>query len=117
MGGYAFSGKALPNLNGRYIVGHCTNGKIWVTADDHAHGPMSQLFDSPFIEVVTFGQDRNGEIYFAGTANVVYRLVPSGPPVAEPPALLSQTGVFSNLAPLSRGPGLIPLHGGTPLWS
>ncbi len=67
--------------------------------------------------MVTFGQDRTGVIYFAGTANAVYRLAPSGPPVADPPTLLSQTGVFSNLAALTPAPGLIPYDVSTPLWS
>src|SRR6185503_5783599 len=47
----------------------------------------------------------------------VYRLEPSGPPVADPPALLSQTGVFSDLATLTPAAGVIPFGVSPPLWS
>jgi uncharacterized repeat protein (TIGR03806 family) len=117
IGGFVYRGSTLPTLDGRYILSDCTNGKIWATRDELGHGPMEELFNSPFIEVVTFGQDREGEIYFAGTAGQVYRLAPAGPPVPDPPALLSQVGVFSNLATLTPSPGVIPYDVSTPLWS
>jgi uncharacterized repeat protein (TIGR03806 family) len=117
IGGYVYRGSALPNLDGRYILGDCTTGKIWATADAQGHGPMEELFTSPFIEVVTFGQDRDGEVYFGGTGGEIFRLAPSGPPVPDPPALLSQTGIFSDLATLAPAPGVIPYDVSTPLWS
>jgi uncharacterized repeat protein (TIGR03806 family) len=117
IGGYVYRGSMLPKLDGRYILSDCTNGKLWATADAQGHGPMEELFTAPFLEVVTLGQDRDGEIYFAGSADAVYRLAPSGPPVADPPALLSQTGVFSDLATLTPAPGVVPYDVGMPLWS
>ena len=117
IGGYVYRGSALPQLDGRYILSDCTNGKLWATKDEYGHGPMEELFTAPFIEVVTLGQDRDGEVYFAGTAGEVYRLAPSGPPVADPPTLLSQTGVFADLATLTPSPGVIPFDVSTPLWS
>jgi hypothetical protein len=39
---------------------------------------------SPFIEVVTFGEDHNGEIYIGGTAGQIFRLEPVGGPVGDP---------------------------------
>jgi uncharacterized repeat protein (TIGR03806 family) len=117
IGGYVYRGSALPNLTGRYILGDCNLGVIWATADERAHGPIEQLFTAPFIEIVTFGQDREGELYVAGTAGQVYKLVPSGPPVSDPKALLSELGVFSDLANLTPAPGVIPYVMSTPLWS
>jgi uncharacterized repeat protein (TIGR03806 family) len=117
IGGYVYRGSALPKLDGRYLLSDCTNGKIWAAADERGHGPLEELFNSPFIEVVTFGEDRDGEVYIGGTAGQVYRLEPSGPPVADPPALLSQTGVFSDLATLTPAAGVIPFGVSTPLWS
>ena len=96
IGGYVYRGNALPKLAGRYILGDCTTGAIRATTDERAHGPIEQLFTSPFIEVVTFGQDRDGELYIAGTTGQVYRIAPSGPPIGDPPALLSQLGVFAS---------------------
>jgi uncharacterized repeat protein (TIGR03806 family) len=117
IGGYVYRGSALPNLAGRYILGDCNLGVVWATADERAHGPIEQLFTAPFIEIVTFGQDRDGELYLAGTTGQVYKIVPSGPPVGDPPALLSQLGVFESLANLTPAPGVVPYDVSTPLWS
>jgi uncharacterized repeat protein (TIGR03806 family) len=117
IGGYVYRGSALPQLDGRYLLSDCTNGKIWAAADERGHGPLEELFNSPFIEVVTFGEDRDGEIYIGGTAGQIFRLEPAGAPVADPPPLLSETGVFSDLATLTPAPGVIPFDVSTPLWS
>lgn len=117
IGGYVYRGSALPQLAGRYLLGDCTNGKIWAAADDRGHGPLEELFNSPFIEVVTFGEDRDGEVYIGGTAGQIFRLQPAGERVADPPALLSLTGVFSDLATLTPAAGVIPFGVSTALWS
>ena len=117
IGGYVYRGSLLPQLEGRYIYSDCNIGTVWATTNDRATGPMEVLFQSPFIEVVTFGQDRDGELYIGGTDGQIFRLVPSGAPVGEPPARLSQTGVFSDLATLTPAPGVIPYNVNTPLWS
>jgi uncharacterized repeat protein (TIGR03806 family) len=117
IGGYVYRGSMLPKLDGRYLLSDCTNGKIWAAADERGHGPLEELFNSPFIEVVTFGEDRDGEIYIGGTAGQIFRLEPAGAPVADPPALLSATGVFSDLAALTPAAGVIPFDVSTPLWS
>jgi len=117
IGGYVYRGSALPNLAGRYLFGDCNLGIVWATTDERAHGPIEQQLNTPFVEIVTFGQDRDGELYIAGTDNQVYKIVPSGPPVGDPPALISQLGVFSNLASLTPSPGVIPYGVSTPLWS
>jgi uncharacterized repeat protein (TIGR03806 family) len=117
IGGYVYRGSALPNLTGRYLFGDCNLGIVWATTDERAHGPITQQFNSPFVEIVTFGQDRDGELYLAGTDQRVYKIVPAGAPVNDPPALISKLGVFSDLANLTPAPGVIPYHMSTPLWS
>jgi len=117
VGGYVYRGSALPKLAGRYLLSDCNLGAVWATVDDRAKGPMEYLFTSPFIGVVTFGQDKDGELYIAGLDNQVYRLVPAGAPVGEPPASLSMTGVFTNTKDLTPAPGVIPYDVSTPLWS
>jgi uncharacterized repeat protein (TIGR03806 family) len=117
VGGYVYHGNTLPKLANRYIIGDCNLGVIWATADDRGHGPMEYLFTAPFPGVVTFAQDKDGELYFAGSNNQVFRLVPGGTPVGEPPALISQTGVFTSARDMTPAPGVIPYDVSTPLWS
>jgi uncharacterized repeat protein (TIGR03806 family) len=117
IGGYVYRGSALPDLAGKYILGDCNMGIVWATTDERAHGPIQQLFTSPFITIVTFGQDRDGELYLAGVNGQVYKIVSSGPPVGDPPDVISKLGVFSDLASLTPAAGLIPYDMSTPLWS
>ncbi len=117
IGGYVYRGSALPQLDGRYILSDCNIGTVWAATDDRAHGPMEVLLTSPFVEVVTFGQDKDGEVYFGGTDRQIFKLVPSGPPVGDPPALLSETGVFTDMATMATAPGVIPYGVSNPLWS
>lgn len=117
IGGYVYRGSALPDLTGKYILGDCNMGVVWATADERAHGPIKQLFTAPFITIVSFGQDRDGELYLGGVSGQVYKLVPSGPPVGDPPKLISQLGVFTDLAKMTPAPGVIPYEMSNPLWS
>ena len=49
-------------------------------------------------------------MYLGGGGSTVYRLAPSGPAVPDPPALLSQTGAFADLATLQPGRRLHPVR-------
>ena len=117
IGGYVYRGTAMPKLTGRYIIGDCNLGVVWATADDRGHGPLEYLFTAPFTGIVTFGLGNNGDIYMAGTDAQVYRIVPAGTPVGEPPALISQLGVFASTTAMTPAPGVIPYDMSNPLWS
>jgi uncharacterized repeat protein (TIGR03806 family) len=76
--------------------------------------------------VASFGTDRDGEVYICrllrdrfGRAQTgeILTLVRSAAAGAEPPALLSQTGAFSDLTTSSPAPGLIPCQPAAPFWS
>ncbi|GAB4408166.1 MAG: hypothetical protein OHK0039_11030 [Bacteroidia bacterium] len=69
-----------------------------------------------------FTVDSLGDIYVLklfGTnldGGIIYRIKPVSQ-VAEPPALLSQTGAFSNLSTMEPAPGFIPYELNLPFWS
>ena len=117
IGGFVYRGSALPQLFGRYIVGDCTNNNVWAMADDAGNGPQELLFTASASPLTTFGIDNDGEVYLGGGGSTVYRLAPSGPAVPEPPALLSATGAFADLATLQPVAGFIPYGMSNPLWS
>jgi len=99
-GGYVYRGKALPQLEGKYVFGDW--GSNWAVADGRlfvATRPASanekvwttQLLESPSIVegkvpgfIVAFGQDADGELYvltnnssqLVGKTGKVYKLVP-----------------------------------------
>ncbi|CAN0554110.1 unnamed protein product, partial [Laminaria digitata] len=69
------------------------------------------------------GRDVDDELYFirfAGyntTNGRIFKLKKTTQEISEPPAKLSQTGVFENLTTLSTSAGLIPFDVLAPLWS
>lgn len=72
-GGYVYRGKDLPNLVGSYVYGDFVTGRIWVLRQKSGKKISNDLlFQVPF-QISTFGQDGNGEIYFAdfGSGNIL----------------------------------------------
>jgi glucose/arabinose dehydrogenase len=115
IGGHVYRGAAIPSLFGRYVFGDCTNNNIWAAADELGFGPKELIATAPS-QLVTFGRDNAGEIYLGTGASTLYRIVSSSF-VADPPALLSATGLFTDLPTLAIDPAFIPYDVTAPLWS
>ncbi len=115
-------------LGGKVLYGDLLVGRIWATTLDGSGGnPVSQLIVEGFpigqkAGLANFCTDAAGEIYLMNLngmnqpGGTIRKLVVQGM-AAEPPQLLSQTGVFTNLATLAVAPGVVPYSVATPLWS
>ncbi|MCG3199780.1 MAG: hypothetical protein GHCLOJNM_04305 [bacterium] len=74
-GGYVYRGVENPDLYGLYFFGDFGSGRIWTLAQDPP-GTWNRVErrDSPF-SISSFGEDENGELYFAYYGGgVVYHL-------------------------------------------
>ena len=68
-GGYVYRGTKVPALVGKYIFGDFGSGKIWgVTAADKGKDVRSLQLLASGINISTFGQDAQGEVYVADYA-------------------------------------------------
>lgn len=73
-GGFVYRGLAYPALQGHYFYADYVNGKIWSLYKVGNTWINKLWFDTPYY-VSTFGEDINGELYFASlTGNHIYRL-------------------------------------------
>ncbi len=64
-GGYRYRGKENQDLEGIYFYGDFCTGRIWGGIEDVSGvWTTSELLDTSFL-ISTFGEDENGEIYFA----------------------------------------------------
>src|ERR1041385_5028188 len=133
IGGYVYRGAQFAaDLGGKYIFGDNVTRNIW--ALDESTTPASKILlcvmprgpgvnsGSDYLGLSSFGLDQNGELYLCQMGNLggrIYKLARSGPPPASRPmpTLLSQTGVFQDLANLTPSPRLIPYTVNSPLWS
>ncbi|MEO0895718.1 MAG: LamG-like jellyroll fold domain-containing protein [Bacteroidota bacterium] len=127
IGGVVYRGSKFPSLQGSYIFGDHTNRKIWslgiLTAEVEylTEVPASGVGNKSGIS--SFFADRNGEIYVTklfgsegADGGKIYKLVQTAAP-ESPPALLSSTGVFTNLTSMATEDYVIPYDMTVPFWS
>lgn len=119
IGGYVYRGSLFPELSGQYIFTDYCSKKVWAMDVSSAPVTEKQELISVDLNPVTFGEDAAGELYIAVQGwHPVYKLTAAaaneGPAI---PALLSQTGVFSDLSTLTPTAGVIPYTVNAPLWS
>ena len=114
-GGYVYRGNQLPGLYGAYVYGDFISGNLFVwdlTLPAHPT-TVAILPNGP----TSFGEDRDGELYYTTYPGRVMKLQFNSTPPAPFPANLSQTGLFANTATLTPAPGLVEYDVNAPLWS
>lgn len=128
IGGMRYRGTKWNSLlGGKILFGDHVRGRIWSATLAEGVAPAIQELVSGFptgnkAGLGNFCTDAAGEVYLmtlAGTdkpGGTIRRLVAAGVAV-EPPALLSQTGVFTNLTTLATASGVLPYDVANPLWS
>lgn len=74
-GGYVYRGEAIPALQGHYIYGDFCSGTVWwLKQNDDSEWGHGVLFDTD-MQITSFGQDLNGEVYIVDRRGGVYQLV------------------------------------------
>ncbi len=127
IGGLVYRGPEFATaLGGKYLFGDHVAGVIWAMTYTPGQPPqITTLCNFPTgnkAGLANFCEDASGNVYLmnlAGTnvaGGTIRKLANTGLS-PEPPALLSQTGAFSNLATLAPAAGLLPYDIGSPLWS
>ncbi len=120
IGGYVYRGTAIPELAGKYIFGDNSTQLYYALEYD----PVTKTT----LSVTQIGQGRAGTIwngissFGVGSAGggKISRIKRAGTVSGETweyPPLLSQTGVFSDLAALTPAQGMVPYDVNMPLWS
>jgi uncharacterized repeat protein (TIGR03806 family) len=117
IGGYVYRGAALPALYGAYVYADHNSGRLWALTWDGSQ-VVSNVEIGSLPSPSSFGEDAAGELFACDyDGGRILRLEAT---VAEPtafPALLSETGIFADLATLTPEAGLVPYEVNAPLWS
>lgn len=116
-GGYVYRGSNIPELVGKYICAdYGTGDEIWQVDTSTGDKQLLGIFEP--LDVISFGQDVQGELYFLKLGDNVplYRLT-SSITQASAPATLSATGAFTNVQNLEVADGFIPYEMIDPFWS
>jgi len=80
-GGFVYRGKKIPELQGHYLYADYISGRVYALNYDHKTNKVLGNYSvpSPMFPIITFGEDEEGEAYFAVvTANGkgIYKLLP-----------------------------------------
>jgi uncharacterized repeat protein (TIGR03806 family) len=137
IGAGVYRGALFPELQGKYLFSDFNDGQLWAI-DAAQNGPIAMRSKSTlpagvqFIAQLPAGFSaginahlltKDGRVLMAKSAGgsqnggILLSLVRQGTPTPQPPALLSQTGAFSNLTNLTPATGLIPYSLVVPFWS
>ncbi len=119
-GGVVYYGSKLPELQGAYIYGDYSTGKVWgVRYNGKQVTWHKELVDTPFA-IVGFAETPDGDLVVIDQHTGFYKLEPNPPPTAplpKFPAKLSETGLFASVAKHTVAPGVIPYSVNAALWS
>lgn len=117
-GGVVYRGERLPELFGKYLFCDYNTGFI-VALTEGSGGTWTGARIATDSGVSGWGYDpRNQDALLCDiTAGQVKRLVRAGTSGTAPPALLSQTGIFSQLTTLTPQAGVVPYAPNVPFWS
>lgn len=76
-GGHVYRGEAVPLLAGRYVVADYVSGRIWAVSYDGSVADAEELMDTA-LAIVSFGVDRDGELYVLAFDGSIYRFESGG---------------------------------------
>jgi len=80
-GGYVYRGEAIPDLEAVYLFGDYCSGRVWASWRDSALQWHTSEFLNTTLQISSFGEDEQGEIYIVDYAGKLYRM----DPVSSPP--------------------------------
>lgn len=118
-GGVVYYGAKLPELEGAYIYGDYSTGKIWSAR--HREGRLTEHREiaDTVLQIAAFRVDQHGELLVVDHGGGLYRMVPRPRDVTPPPfpTRLSETGLFASVPEHRPEPGLIPYSINAPGWA
>jgi uncharacterized repeat protein (TIGR03806 family) len=118
-GGYVYRGSDIPSLRGRYIFGDFSTGRLFYLAPNVSSGGFDRRdLGLSGLNISSFGEDSQGELYIVDYAGVLARVNPgTGTPIDTIPADLAATGCVSPADPTQPASGLIPYQPNAAFWS
>ncbi|MBM3847585.1 MAG: c-type cytochrome, partial [Verrucomicrobia bacterium] len=120
-GGVVYRGTAFPELDGAYIYGDYSTGRIWGMNHDGQRVRWHRELADTSLQIAAFRTGRRGELWIVDHGGGIYRLTKQAEATrngsARPfPTRLSETGLFVSTAEHRVDPALIPYSVNAPAW-
>lgn len=122
-GGIVYYGKRLPELQGAYVYGDYSTGKIWGAKHDGEKLIWHKELADTTLQITAFARDNDGELLIAdhqgNERGGFYTLEPNPDDESQAnfPRRLSDSGLFRSVSKHEVQAGMIPYSVNSPLWS
>ncbi len=120
IGGYVYRGTDNESLQGRYLYTDFGSGTIWALTFTGTGNAVTAIANDVIASTAgptSFGEDADGELYIIRQSGQILRIEETAPGSMDLPVLLSETGLFTDVATLSPASGLIEYNLNQPFWS
>lgn len=111
-GGIVYHGRKYPELQGAYLYGDYSTGKVWAAKHDGKKVTWHKEIADTTLAITCFAVNKDGDILIAdhGKDGGFYRLEkrPENQNVSKFPRRLSETGLFTNVSKHQLIPDVIP---------
>lgn len=117
-GGVVYRGTQLPELDGHYIYGDYSTGKIWGVRHDGTKVTWHQELADTSHQIAGFAIAPSGALLIVDHGGSLHQLKPSTPVTNDRPfpLKLSETELFQSVADHTLKPGIIPYSVNAPAW-
>ena len=121
-GGLVYYGEKLPALNGVYLYGDYSTGRIWGMKHNGTKATFHGELASPRLQITGFSTNTRGELLIcdhrtAGESGFYTLVANTDTTPSKFPKKLSESGLFENVAQHQMQPGVIPYSVNAPFWS
>ena len=112
-GGVVYYGDRLPRLQGAYVYGDYSTGKIWAGRHDGTQVTFHQEIADTTLQIAGFSNSHRGELLVVDYPGGLYRLEAVPSPALAPgavpvfPRKLSDTGIFASVPAHNVAPGVV----------
>lgn len=116
-GGVVYHGDKLPDLQGAYIYGDYSTGKVWGVKHDGKKVVWNNELVDTQLQITGFAE-LDGELLVLDHSGPIYRFEKNTEqPTQNFPRKLSETGLFESVAEHRVATGVISYSVNSPLWS
>lgn len=120
-GGIVCTDKRLPELDGAYLYGDYSTGRIWAMKHDGTKPQWHRELAMPRLQITGFGTNSRGELIIVDHSpqGGLFTLepMPKDLPASTFPKKLSESGLFASVKDHRLVPGVIPYSVNAPFWS
>ncbi|HCP13644.1 MAG TPA: hypothetical protein DIT89_15025 [Planctomycetaceae bacterium] len=117
-GGIVYRGQALAGLDGSFVYGDYSTGRIWIVRHDGQRVVQNEEIADTTLQITGFAQNHAGDLLVVDHGGGFYRLEPApAEQQADFPRRLSETGLFSDVAKHQMAAGVLPYSVNSQLWS